>query len=235
MAACADGKARAGDGADTTAVRDPDWCERIDAARAVRALANGAPPPAFVRELQRLQAWFEQSADTVLVCDGGEFGQWAQATLHGPARLINGISGAIGFGLPMAIGAALARPDARVLLAMGDGTAGFHPAELDTAVRHGARVVALVGNDARWNAEYLIQVREYGAERAFACELDPRTRYDRVAEGFGAFGAFVDRGDDLLPAIEAAFASGRTALVDWRIDGAAAPSFAAGAVAGGHA
>ena len=46
---------------------------------------------------------------------------------------------------------------------MGDGTFGFHCAEIDTAVRYRLPFVAVVGNDARWNAEYQIQLRDYGA------------------------------------------------------------------------
>ena len=49
---------------------------------------------------------------------------------------------------------------------MGDGTFGFHMAEFDTAVRCNLPFVAVVGNDATWNAEHQIQLREYGAERA---------------------------------------------------------------------
>ena len=74
----------------------------------------------------------------------------------------------------------------------GDGSVGFHLAEYDTAVRCGAPFVAVVGNDARWNAEHQIQIRAYGAERAVGCELLP-TRYDRVAAALGGHGEHVAR------------------------------------------
>ena len=80
-----------------------------------------------------------------------------------PARLINGVAGAIGPSIPFALAARCARPEARILAVMGDGTFGFHMAEFDTAFRHGLPFVAVVGNDARWNAEHQIQLREYGA------------------------------------------------------------------------
>ncbi len=54
---------------------------------------------------------------------------------------------------------------------LGDGTFGFHMAEFDTAFRYGLPFVAVVGNDARWNAVYQIQLRQYGAERARHCDL----------------------------------------------------------------
>ena len=56
---------------------------------------------------------------------------------------------------------------------MGDGTFGFHCAEIDTAVRYGLPFLAVVGNDARWNAEYQIQLRDYGRDRLIGCELLP--------------------------------------------------------------
>jgi acetolactate synthase-1/2/3 large subunit len=103
---------------------------------------------------------------------------------------------------------------------MGDGTFGFHPAEIDTAVRYGLPFVAIVGNDARWNAEYQIQLRDYGRERLVGCELAP-TRYDQVARAFGGYGEHVDSPDEVLPAVRRAIASGLPAVVDVTIEGAA--------------
>src|SRR3546814_5734612 len=103
----------------------------------------------------------------------------------------------------MALAGRLAQREAPVVAMMGDGTFGFHCAELDTAVRYGLPFICVVGNDARWNAEYQIQLNSYGAERLVGCELLP-TRYDRVAEGFGARGAWVDQAVALAPARQAA-------------------------------
>ena len=66
---------------------------------------------------------------------------------------------------------------------LGDGTFGFHMAEFETAVRRNLPFVAVVGTDARWNAEYNLQVRDYGANRAVGCELTGhplRSRRDRA-------------------------------------------------------
>ena len=82
-----------------------------------------------------------------------------------PTRVINGLSGAIGGGLCHGLAAKLARPEATVIAMMGDGTAGFHFTELDTAVREGTAFVSVVGNDFCWNAEHQIQLREYGPDR----------------------------------------------------------------------
>jgi acetolactate synthase I/II/III large subunit len=163
-------------------------------------------------------------AGAVLVADGGEFGQWAQAGLDARVRLINGPSGSIGSAIPMAVAARMAHPERTVFAVLGDGTFGFHALELDTGLRGGAPVVAVVGNDARWNAEYQLQLQQYGAERAVACELLP-TRYDKVTEGLGGHGEFVERPAQLEAALARAVASGRPACVNVVIDGVAAPTF----------
>jgi acetolactate synthase-1/2/3 large subunit len=158
----------------------------------------------------------------VFVCDGGEIGQWAQACLTAPNRVINGVAGSIGAALPFALAARLAKPDAPVIAFMGDGTFGFHPAEIDTAVRYRLPFVGIVGNDARWNAEYQIQLREYGRERAIGCELLP-TRYDQVAVAFGGHGELVTAAADVLPAALRAQASRLPACVNIMIEGLPAP------------
>jgi acetolactate synthase-1/2/3 large subunit len=107
---------------------------------------------------------------------------------------------------------------------MGDGTFGFHAFELDTAVRHDLPIVAIVGNDARWNAEHTLQIRHYGAERALGCALLP-SRYDRVAEALGGHGELVERATDLEPAVARALAAGRPACVNVLIEGLPAPVF----------
>jgi acetolactate synthase-1/2/3 large subunit len=106
---------------------------------------------------------------------------------------------------------------------MGDGSFGFHMAELDTAARHGLPYVAVIGNDSRWNAEHQIQLRDYGANRAHGCGLAPGTRYDLVATALGGHGEHVESARDLAPALGRAFASGRPAVVNVVIEGRAAP------------
>jgi acetolactate synthase-1/2/3 large subunit len=115
--------------------------------------------------------------------------------------------------------------DAAVLAVLGDGSFGFHMAEFDTAMRYGLPivVVVVVGNDSRWNAEYQIQLREYGAQRAQGCTLAPATRYDLVATALGGHGEFVACAADLPPALERAFASGKPACVNVLIESIAAP------------
>jgi len=165
---------------------------------------------------------FLEHPDAVLVCDGGEFGQWAQACLSAPHRLINGVAGSIGSALPYAIGARSAMPHAPVVAVTGDGAFGFHVSEVDTALRHDLPFVAVIGNDARWNAEYQIQLREYGRDRLVGCELLP-TRYDLVARAFGGYGEFITDAAQMAAAVERAYGSSVPACINVMIEGVPAP------------
>jgi acetolactate synthase-1/2/3 large subunit len=82
----------------------------------------------------------------------------------------------------------------------------------------------MVGNDARWNAEYQIQLREYGRGRLIGCELLP-TRYDQVAAAFGGHGELVSDAQAVLPAARRAAASGLPACLNVMIEGLPAPNF----------
>jgi acetolactate synthase-1/2/3 large subunit len=165
-----------------------------------------------------------EAPDAVLVADGGEFGQWAQACLSAPHRLINGPAGSIGSALPFAAAAKLAFPRSPVVAMMGDGTFGFHMSELDTAVRYGLSYVAVVGNDACWNAEYQIQLRAYGRNRAHGLDLLP-TRYGAVAAALGAHGEDVLRMDRLPAALARAAAAGKPSCVNVMIERLPAPRY----------
>ncbi|HUD34298.1 MAG TPA: thiamine pyrophosphate-binding protein [Variovorax sp.] len=186
-----------------------------------------------VQMLRPLQALIDSHPESVLVCDGGEIGQWAMACLHASHRINNGVAGSIGAGLPYALAACVARPDAPIVAVMGDGTVGFHIAEFDTAVRHGLSFVAVIGNDARWNAEYQIQLRDFGADRLIGCELRP-TRYDAVAQAFGAHGECVVDADALPAALGRALASGLPACLNVMIEGLPAPRISRQADADGR-
>jgi acetolactate synthase-1/2/3 large subunit len=176
-----------------------------------------------VQALRPLQALLDAHPASVLVSDGGEIGQWAQACLAAPNRVINGVAGSIGAALPFALAARLAQPIAPVIAVMGDGTFGFHAAEIDTAVRYRLPFVAVVGNDARWNAEYQIQLRDYGRERLVGCELLP-TRYEQVTAAFGGFGERVTEAQQVLPAAHRAIDSRLPACLNVMVEGLAAPN-----------
>jgi acetolactate synthase-1/2/3 large subunit len=209
--------------------RDKAW--RIEARKALdarpaswRDVVSKTPGRLHPAEVFRtLRPFFERDPDAILICDGGECAQWAQSMLPVRRRLINGVAGAIGSSLSFALAARLVDARAPVFVVLGDGTIGFHISEFETAVRRALPFVAILGNDARWNAESEIQRREYGANRMHGCELLP-VRYDQVATALGGHGEYVERAGDLAAAIERALASGKPACVNVMIESTAAPA-----------
>jgi len=172
-----------------------------------------------------IQSFLQSQPDTILISDGGEFGQWVQATCHAKKRIINGTSGAIGGGLPYAIAAKLAHPQATVVVAMGDGTAGFHLAEFDTASREKTSFTVIIGNDHKWNAEHLIQLENYGEDRLIGCDLDQSTDYAAAAGALGAQGYRVTTKQELADAFKQAESNQQVTCINAHITGEPAPSY----------
>jgi acetolactate synthase-1/2/3 large subunit len=161
--------------------------------------------------------------DDCLVFDGGDFCHFGRAYL--PSRRPRRwwyvpTLGMLGSSLPTAIAAKLAYPDSRVVMLTGDGAFGFNAMEFDTAVRHNLPVVAILGNDAAWGIDRQIQLGLYG--RPVATDL-LQSHYEMVAQGLGAHGEYVERPEDLAPALERAFASGKPALVNVAVQRAISP------------
>ena len=83
--------------------------------------------------------------------------------------------------------------------------------------------MAVVGNDARWNAEYQIQLCDDGRDRLINCELLPAD-YDQVTSAFGGHGEYVTKPDALMPAAQRAIVSGKPSCINLMIEGLAAPN-----------
>ena len=215
------------------------WAQQVQAALAHR-------PPEWAHMVSRPGAVHPASAgravgkalaarpDAIYVADGGEFGQWAMASASAATRITNGPGGGIGGSIPYAIAAKLAQPASTVVATLGDGSIGFHLAEFETAVRANAPFVAVLGNDARWNAERQIQVRSWGEARAFACDL-LSARYDLAVAALGGHGEQVTEAQGLDGAIERAIASGKPACVNVAIAPLPAPALARNATPPGGA
>ncbi len=97
-----------------------------------------------------------------------------------------GAFGCLGVGVPFAIAAALALPDRQVISVNGDGAFGINAMEIDTAVRHGAKAVFIVSNNAAWNIERLDQEMNYGG-RVVGTTLR-HSDYAAMARALGAYG-----------------------------------------------
>lgn len=158
----------------------------------------------------------EIPAGSILVRDGGESAvwiDWASTHLDLHQSLGLGYQGHLGVGQGYAIGAQRAYPERRVIQVTGDGAIGFHIQEWDTMVRHGLPIVTVVFNNACWGMSIHGQHAVYGPEGDVISRLAP-TRYDQVAEGFGAFGQHVTTIEEIGPAIARAFESGRPSVIN---------------------
>jgi acetolactate synthase-1/2/3 large subunit len=153
--------------------------------------------------------------NAIVIGDGGDFVSYAGRVIdsYEPGTWMDpGPFGCLGSGPGYAIAAKLARPDRQVCLLMGDGAFGFAGMEFDTMVRHGIPVVAVMGNNGIWALEK--HPMEYLYGYSVAADLQPELRYDQVVEALGGHGELVRRPDELKPALERAFASGKPALVN---------------------
>jgi acetolactate synthase-1/2/3 large subunit len=158
--------------------------------------------------------------NTIIIGDGGDIvsasAKVIDVTLPGQ-WLDPGPLGCLGVGAPFAIAAKHLFPNKKVLIISGDGSFGLNGFEFDTAVRFNLPIVAIVGNDCGWGQIRTPQIQMVGEERAVATTLAP-TRYDKIVEAMGGYGEHVGNPDDLKPALERAFASGKPACIDVAID-----------------
>jgi acetolactate synthase I/II/III large subunit len=153
--------------------------------------------------------------DAIVVIDAGDFGSYAGRVIDSyvpGAWLDSGPFGCLGSGPGYALAAKLARPDKQVVLLLGDGAFGFSGLEFDTLARHDLPVVGIVGNNGIWALEHHPMKFLYGY--SMAAELRPETRYDEVVSALGCHGELVRTPDELRPALDRAFASGKPALVN---------------------
>jgi len=155
--------------------------------------------------------------NTIVIGDGGDTVNLAAQVLpiNYPGQWYDpGPMGTLGVGTGFAMAVKTALPEKKVLMVNGDGTFGLNGFEFDTFVRFGLPVVSVVGNDRQWGQIAVGQRMMYGRDRAIASVLRDSARYDKVVEGLGGHGEFVERPQDIRPALERAFASGKPACVN---------------------
>jgi len=158
---------------------------------------------------------------TVVVGDGGDIVGLASQVLpvNQPGQFMGpGPLGTLGVGTGFCIAAKSVYPEKRVLMVNGDGAFGLNGFDFDTLVRFNMPVVSVVGNDRQWGQILVGQEKMYGEERVVATRLADNARYDKVVEALGGHGEYVTDADDIFPAIERAFASGKPACVNVIID-----------------
>jgi acetolactate synthase-1/2/3 large subunit len=125
----------------------------------------------------------------------------------------------MGFGPPAAIGAKLAAPDRVVISLVGDGGFGQNPSMLTTAVELNLGIVWLVMNNNAFGTIAGLQKAHYGLTYGTTFPGSPDTPtngpgYAEIARAYGAEGQRISSADELLPALQAAIASGKPTVLD---------------------
>jgi acetolactate synthase-1/2/3 large subunit len=141
--------------------------------------------------------------DAITVADGGDLLSFARMGLDARTYLDAGAFGCLGVGTPYGITAALLHPDRQVVVITGDGAFGINAMEIDTAARHGAKVVVIVANNAAWNIERYDQEVNYGG-RVVGTTL-AWSDYAGMARALGMHGERVTDPARLPAAIREAF------------------------------
>ena len=194
-----------------------ETCMAVEGYRADTAehrVSDAVPirPERVIREMEAVLP-----EDTLLVSDTGHSGIWtgAMMDLDRSGRTYVRAAGSLGWGLPAAIGAKCAVPDRPVVCFTGDGGFWYHFGELETAVRYGIDTVTVVNNNSSMNQETKgIEMAYDGDPPGYELMTFNDVDFARLAEDLGCFGARVEEPGQLRPALEAALACGRPAVVD---------------------
>jgi len=200
----------------------PDWLAHIEEMKgdaAVRDIQN-LPDSGHLYAAHVINdLWRCTDGNAVVVSDVGQNQMWAaQYYRHNQPRtyITSGGLGTMGFGLPAAIGAKFARPDAEVWAIAGDGGFQMTQAELSTAAQEGIKVnVAIINNG------YLGMVRqwqEFFYERRYAATPMRSPDFVKIAEAHGLKGLRVTQRADVEAAIQEARGTEGTVVIDFRVE-----------------
>jgi acetolactate synthase-1/2/3 large subunit len=141
--------------------------------------------------------------EAITIADGGDLLSFARMGLEPRHYLDAGAFGCLGVGTPFGVAAALLHPGRQVVTITGDGAFGINAMEIDTAQRHGAKVVFIVSNNAAWNIERLDQEMNYGG-RVVGTTL-AWSDYAGMARAFGLHAERVTDPERLEAALREAF------------------------------
>jgi acetolactate synthase-1/2/3 large subunit len=183
-------------------------------AKVEAALGSDEVPVDPQRMCREVRDWLDTLNDPIVIGDGGDIVATAAKIIpvkREGAWMDPGPLGTLGVGMPFALAAQASNPDKRVVIVYGDGSFGLNGFEYDTAVRFGLPIIGIVGNDGAWGQMMRPQGAIYGM---YDSTLLNHTRYDKVVEALGGHGEFVERPEQIRPALERAAASGKPALVN---------------------
>lgn len=193
-----------------------------DAAR-IAKLAEDAPSGTPVHTATFVvEATKAFPSDGIMVRDGGAtvIFQWTYSQAKPHDVVWNQNFGHIGTGLPYAVGASVAEGRKRpVMLLTSDSSFMFQIAELETAQRLGLPLVCVVGVDNQWGLEVGVYKRTFGqGSLETGVHWGKDVRFDKIAEGFGCYGEYVEDASEIGPAIARAYASGKVGVIHVPID-----------------
>jgi acetolactate synthase-1/2/3 large subunit len=156
--------------------------------------------------------------DAIVATDAGNFGLWLARhfRFRRPGTFLGPTSGAMGYALPAAIAAALVHRDRAVIAVAGDGGFAMTMAELETAVREKARVIAVVFDNERYGTIRMHQERR-GTGVGIATDLGA-IDFVAVAKACGARGVKVESDAALEPALRQALAADRPTVIHLALD-----------------
>jgi len=163
---------------------------------------------------------FMDREDDIVVADGGDTTTWMGMTRtmkQAGHYLDYGIFGSLAVGLPYANAAKLRYPEKRVLLLTGDGSVGFNFMEIENSIRKGLPIVVVISNDLGWGMiRHSQEIRIGHAIEAgtFIGKVD----YHKMVEAIGGKGFFVEKPEQIRPALEEAFASGKICCINVMTD-----------------
>jgi acetolactate synthase I/II/III large subunit len=149
--------------------------------------------------------------DYIAIADGGDLLSFARVGLEARTYMDAGAFGCLGVGVPYGVAAALACPGRQVISINGDGAYGINAMEIDTAVRHGAKAVFVISNNAAWNIERYDQEWNYGG-RVVGTTLH-HSDYAGMAKALGLHAERVENPQELVDALRRALANA-PAVVD---------------------
>ncbi|HEY9162196.1 MAG TPA: thiamine pyrophosphate-binding protein [Desulfomonilia bacterium] len=180
--------------------------------------SSGVPihPIRLMKELNDIM----DREDDIIITDGGDTQVWMGMTRtvrKAGHYMDSGLYGCLGVGIPYANASKLLNPDKRVLLVTGDGSVGFNFMEFETAIRKCLPTVVVINNDLGWGMIRHSQQLRMGHAIACGTEIGP-IQYQKMVEAIGGLGILVEKIEDVRPAVEKAFASGKTCCINVMTD-----------------
>jgi len=191
------------------------WRAEIRAAREAQAAAPEYEGPLNLAvALQALEKVLP--ADAIFTTDAGNFATWPTRFMHVREKqdFLGPTNGAMGYGVPAAIGAAVVHRGRQVICFVGDGGALMTGQEIATAFHHGVTPIILVFNNGMYGTIRMYQERVYPERVSGTALTNPD--FARFIEAFGGHGEVVERTEELVPAYERAAASGKPAIIEIR-------------------